>query len=76
MAKSSNPLMQIITLLLIIPAMVTVVVGIDFLLEGFGIDLIEINLPRRGLWGLFIGACCLGTGWIAKQGLAALWKKL
>ena len=76
MAKSSNPLMQIVTLLLIVPAIVTVVVGIDFLLDGFGIDLIEINLPRRGLWGLFIGSCCLGTGWIAKQGLTALWKKL
>ena len=47
MAKSSNPLMQVITLLLIIPAMVTVVVGIDFLLDGFGIDLIEINLRER-----------------------------
>jgi succinate dehydrogenase/fumarate reductase cytochrome b subunit len=76
MAKTSSTLMQLVTLLLILPAIVTVVVGIDFLLEGLGIDVIEINLPRRGLWGVFIGACCLGTGWIAKQGLAALWKKL
>jgi hypothetical protein len=76
MAKNSGSLMQLVTLLLILPAIVTVVVGIDFLLEGLGIDVIQINLPRRGLWGVFIGACCLGTGWIAKQGLAALWKKL
>ncbi|MCY3000558.1 MAG: hypothetical protein NTV21_01935 [Planctomycetota bacterium] len=74
MARGTNPLVQLVTLLLIVPAIVTVVVGIDFLIRGFGIG--ELHLPRSGVWALFIGASCLGTGWIAKQGLTALWKKL
>jgi len=52
------------------------VVGVDYTLRGLGFDLIEIRIPRSGGWALFVGLCCLGTGWVAKQGLTALWKKL
>jgi uncharacterized membrane protein len=65
---------KLLALIFIVPAIVTVVVGIDFLLRGTGIG--ELHIPRSGLWALFVGGCCLATGWVAKQGLTALWKKL
>ncbi|MCC7013277.1 MAG: hypothetical protein IT454_12000 [Planctomycetes bacterium] len=76
MAKNSTGPLKLLALVLIVPAVVTVVVGVDYTLRGLGFDLIEIRIPRSGGWALFVGLCCLGTGWVAKQGLTALWKKL
>ena len=78
MAASRDKLLlfKLLALLFIAPAIVTVVVGLDFTLRGLGFDLIEIRLPRSGGWAILVGLCCLATGWVAKQGLTALWRKL
>ena len=75
-SKNNTTAFKVLALLFIVPAIVTVVVGIDLVLRGLGIHVIEINIPRSGGWAILIGLCCLGTGWVAKQGLTALWKKL
>jgi hypothetical protein len=74
MARNSNSLFKLMALVFIVPAMVTVLVGVDFVIRG--LDFGELHLPRSGVWALVVGACCLATGWVAKQGLTALWKKL
>ncbi len=75
MARNSNALAyKLAALILIVPSLVTVVVGVDITIRGLGWG--ELHLPRSGMWSVAIGACCLATGWVAKQGLTALWKKL
>jgi hypothetical protein len=75
MARNSNlAAYKLVALLLIVPSLVTVVVGVDYVIRG--LDIGQLHLPRGGLWAVVIGACCLATGWVAKQGLTALWKKL
>jgi len=64
---------KIAALVLILPALVTVVVGVDYIIRG--LDVGELHLPRSGVWSLVVGACCLSTGWVAKEGLTALWRK-
>ncbi len=76
MAKNSTGPFKILALVLIVPAIATVVVGLDLTLRGLGISLVQVNIPRSGGWAVFFGVSCLGTGWVAKQGLTALWKKL
>jgi len=75
MARTSNTLAyRFAALALIVPALVTVVVGVDITIRGLGWG--ELHLPRSGLGAVLVGLCCLATGWVAKQGLTALWKKL
>lgn len=75
MARNTNTLVyKLAALLLIVPSIVTVVVGADFAIRGLGWG--ELHLPRSGLGAVLVGLCCLATGWVAKQGLTALWKKL
>jgi hypothetical protein len=66
---------SLVALLATLAAVVTLAVGADFALRGLGIDLIELNLPRRGLWSLLIGVCCLGTAWFAMEGTSAMRRK-
>ncbi len=75
MARNSNLVAyKLAALILIVPSLVTVVVGFDYVIRG--LDIGQLHLPRSGMWSVAIGACCLATGWVAKQGLTALWKKL
>jgi hypothetical protein len=74
MKRETTTVFKLMALVCIVPALVTVLVGIDFLLRG--LDFGALHLPRSGGWALVVGACCLATGWVAKQGLTALWKKL
>jgi hypothetical protein len=75
-AKQTAVLYKLIALVCILPAIVTVVVGLDYTLRGLGLTVIQLNIPRSGGWAVFVGLCCFGTGWVAKQGLTTLWKKL
>ena len=74
--QRQHVLYKVLALVFIVPAIVTVVVGLDYALRGLGIDVVQLNIPRSGAWAVFVGVCCFGTGWVAKQGLTALWKKL
>ncbi len=71
----SRGVLKLAALLLIVPAVVSAVVGLDFLLRGLGLEVVTLNLPRSGGWAVFVGACCLVTAWFAKQGAGGLWKK-
>ena len=74
MARRGYPLTyKIAALALIAPALVTVVVGIDIVIRG--LDIGALHLPRTGLWAVLVGVCCLATGWVAKEGLTALWRR-
>ena len=75
-SRSNSLLNKVVALAFIAPAIVTVVVGFDYVLRGLGIGVVELHIPRSGVWAFFVGLCCLGTGWVAKQGLTALWKRL
>ena len=74
----SHPAMlnKLVVLICIVPAIVTVVVGLDYFFRGVGLSIVELHIPRSGGWAVFVGLCCLGTGWVAKQGVASMWKKL
>jgi hypothetical protein len=66
---------KLVALVCIVPAIVTVVVGVDYFLRGIGVGILELHIPRSGWWAAFVGLCCVGTGWAAKEGVATLWKK-
>ena len=65
---------KLLAVVFAVPAIITVAVGADRLLRGLGLG--QLYLPERGVWSIFVGLCCLATGWVAWQGLSALWKKL
>jgi succinate dehydrogenase/fumarate reductase cytochrome b subunit len=75
MASSQGFVLKVAAVLLVVPAVVSAVVGLDFLLRGLGLELLQLNLPRQGVWAVFVGACCLATAWFAKQGAGGLWKR-
>ena len=65
---------KILAIVFATPAIVTVAVGANYLMRSF--DIGRLNLPEHGFWGFIIGVCCLATGWVAWQGLSAMWKKM
>ena len=75
MASGGRIVFKASALLLLVPAVVSAVVGLDFLLRGIGLEFVQLNLPRHGGWAVFVGGCCLATAWFAKQGAGGLWKK-
>jgi len=65
---------KVLAIVFAIPAIVTVAVGANHLMRA--LDIGRLNVPEHGMWAIFVGLCCLATGWVAWQGLSALWKKM
>lgn len=65
---------KLLAVVFAIPAVVTVAVGANHTMRALSIG--RLNVPETGVWGILVGLCCLATGWVAWQGLTALWKKL
>jgi hypothetical protein len=65
---------KLLAVVFAVPAIITVAVGADRLLRALGMG--QLNLPDKGVWAIFVGLCCLATGWVAWQGLSALWRRV
>jgi hypothetical protein len=65
---------KVLAVVFAIPAVVTVAVGANHTMRALHVG--TLNVPMDGWMGVLAGLCCLATGWVAWQGLTALWKKL
>jgi hypothetical protein len=72
--KQASLTHKLLAVLFAVPAIITVAVGADRVMRALGVG--KLNLPDSGFWAIFVGACCLATGWVAWQGLSALWRKV